>query len=178
MKINTRVVAVLSLCLLLGPSMLIAQTHQTANTLKLKESASRPEATIADGALLVGHWEGEFLGAMAEELWLPAVGNSMLGVFRLYGDDGVLFYETMILVEEEESVSLKLKHFHPDLKGWEEKDEMVTFRLVRADKDALWFEGLTFRKQPDGSLKGFIAIRQDDGSVEEHSFVYRPVGAR
>lgn len=178
MKMDIRIVVVVSLYLLLGPRVLIAQTQQTANTLKLEESAPRPQATIEDVGLLIGHWKGEFLGAMAEEFWLPAAGNSMLGVFRLYGDEGVLFYETMILVEEEESVSLKLKHFHPDLTGWEEKEEVVTFRLVKADKNALWFEGLTFRMQPDGSLKGFIALRQDDGSVEEQSFVYLPVGTQ
>ena len=178
MRMYIRIILVFFLSLLLGPRVLIAQTQQTPNTLKLEESAPRPKATIEDVGLLVGHWEGEFLGSMAEEIWLPAAGNSMLGMFRLYGDDGLLFYEIMILVEEEESVSLKLKHFHPDLKGWEEKDETVTFRLVRANKNDLWFEGLTFRSQPDGSLKCFIALRQDDGSVEEQSFVDQPVGSR
>ena len=175
---DTRTVAVVSLFLLLGPRTVITQTLQTPNTLKLDESTSRPEATLADVDLLVGHWKGEFLGAMAEELWLPAVGKSMLGAFRLYSEDSILFYETMILVEEEGSVSLKLKHFHPDLKGWEEKDDMVTFRFVKANQDGLWFEGLTFQKQPDGSLQAYIALRQDDGSVKEESFVYRPVEAR
>ena len=178
MRLDIRIAAVVFLYVLLGPSALIAQTQQTPNTLKLDESAPRPAATIADVGLLVGHWEGEFLGAMAEEFWLPPAGNSMLGAFRLYTEDGVAFYEAMVLMEEEESVSLKLKHFHPDLKGWEEKDEVVTFRFVKATEGGLWFEGLTFRKQPDGSLQGFIALRQDDGTVEEESFVYRPVVAK
>ncbi len=176
MRKKNRTTGTVLLALLLAPGVLMAQVQQTPNTLKLDESASRPQATLADVGLLVGHWQGEFLGAMAEELWLPVAGDSMLGVFRLYNQDSVMFYETMIMIEEEGSVSLKLKHFHSDLKGWEEKDEMVTFRLVKATEDGLWFEGLTFRKLADGSLRSFIALGQEDGSTAEETFVYHPVG--
>jgi len=151
------------------------QSQQTPNTLSLDNPTERPKATLADISLLVGHWRGEFLGATAEEVWLPPAGGSMLGVFRLYKDDQILFYEIMIAMEEEGSVSLKLKHFHSDLEGWEEKDGMVTFRLVKAGQDAVWFEELTYRKREDGSLQGFIAIRQKDGNVVENSFTLHPL---
>lgn len=151
--------------------------QQTPNTLSLDNTTERPKATLEDIRLLVGHWKGEFLGALAEEVWLPPAGGSMLGVFRLYKDDRVLFYEIMIAVEEEGSVSLKLKHFHSDLMGWEEKDGMVTFRLVKAGNNAVWFEGLTYHRHEDDSLRGFIAIRQKDGNVTENSFTLHPVGA-
>jgi hypothetical protein len=128
-------------------------------------------------ALLVGHWKGGFLGSTAEEVWLPPAGGSMLGAARLYNDKNVVFYEIMIAVEEERSVSIKLKHFHPDLKGWEEKNESVTFRFVKASGNTIWFDGLTFRKREDGSLQGFIAIRYKDGTVKEESFTYQPVKA-
>lgn len=149
--------------------------QQTPNTLGFDETTERPKATLEDIRLLVGYWRGEFLGALAEEVWLPPAGGSMLGVFRLFKDDRVLFYEIMIAVEEEGSVSLKLKHFHPDLTGWEEKDGLVTFRLVKAGNNAVWFEGLTYKKLEDDSLQGFIAIRQKDGNVTENSFTLRPV---
>lgn len=161
--------------LLLSPGLLLAQTQQTPNTLRLDRSDERPKATLADATLLVGHWRGEFLGSMGEEVWLPPAGGTMLGVFRLYREDRVVFYEIMTLVEEEGSIALKLKHFHPDLKGWEEKDEIVTFPLVRSGNDALWFDGLTYRRHEDGTLHGFIAIRQKDGAVTEESFVLQPV---
>jgi len=85
-----------------------------------------------------------------------------------------MFYEFMLLLEEEGSVSMKLKHFHGDLKGWEEKDEMQTFRFVKSTPDGVWFEGLTFLKQADGSLKGYIALKGKDGKAQEEAFVYRP----
>lgn len=161
--------------ILCWPCALSAQSPQTPNTLKLDRPAERPRATLADARLLVGHWRGEFLGGVAEEVWLPPAGGTMVGVFRLFREDKVVFYEIMTAVEEEGSVSLKLKHFHPDLKGWEEKDEMVTFRLVRSGKDALWFEGLTYRRLADNSLQGFIAIQSKDGVVREESFTLKPV---
>ena len=166
------------LCLSLFPRVLPAQRLQTPNTFALDASAARPKATLADLTLLVGHWQGGFLGSTAEEAWLPAAGGSMLGVARLYKDKDVVFYEIMIAVEEEESVSIKLKHFHPDLRGWEEKDEMATFQFIKASANTIWFDGLTFHKGEDGSLHGFIAIRYKDGSVKEESFTYQPVTAR
>jgi hypothetical protein len=151
-----------------------AQVTQTEHTLKLEENAARPKATLADVKLLEGHWKGDFLGAKAEELWLPPAGGAMAGIFRMYDGDKVVFYELMVLVEEEGSVSMKLKHFHPDLKGWEEKDAMKTFKLVKATPEGVWFEGLTFLKQADGSLQGYIAFKQKDGGAKEEAFVYRP----
>ena len=115
---------------------------------------------------------------MAEEVWLPPAGGSMLGVFRLYKGDQVIFYEIMVAVEEEGSVSLKLKHFHPDLKGWEEKDSVVTFPLIKASQDTIWFDGLTYRKHADCTLRGFLAIQEKDGRMTENSFTLRPVAKR
>ena len=178
MRQGMRNVVLTLFCILLLPQIGAAQSTHTANTLKLDTPNSRPPATLADIELLVGHWKGDFLDATAEELWLPAAGGSMLGVYRLYKEGKIVFYEIMLAVEEERSVSIKLKHFHPDLKGWEEKDKTVSFRLIKASADTIWFEGLTFRRQADGSLKGFIAIRSKDGSLKEESFLYKPVTAK
>jgi hypothetical protein len=177
MKRGSATCLVTLLWILLLPGIVAAQSPQTPNTLKLDNPTARPKATLADIKLLVGHWKGEFLGATAEEVWLPAAGGSMLGTFRLYRGKEVLFYEIMIATEEEGSVSIKLKHFHRDLKGWEEKNETITFRFIQAHEHAVWFEGLTYRKLEDGSLQGFIAIRHTDGSVKEESFRYQPVRA-
>ena len=163
------------LCLFLSPGVMPAQSMQTPNTMQWDGSAVRPKATLADLAMLVGHWRGGFLGSTAEEVWLPAAGGAMLGTARLFKEEAVVFYELMIAVEEEGSVSLKLKHFDPGLKGWEEKDATVTFRLVKADRNTLWFEGLTLRRLDDGTLQGFIAIEYKDGSVKEERFTYQPV---
>ena len=98
---------VLVLLLMLLPGAVLAQVQQTPNTLKLEEGAARPAATLEDVQLLAGHWEGPFMGATAEEVWLPAAGGTMLGMFRMFSEGEVFFYELMHMVEEEGSVSLK-----------------------------------------------------------------------
>lgn len=172
---RTSTTAALLLCAALLPAIATAQSQLTPNTLKLNDPGARPRATLADLRLLVGHWQGEFMGGMAEEVWLPAAGGSMLGVYRLYKGNKVILYEIMIATEEEGSLVMKLKHFHADLKGWEEKDETTAFRFVKAAGNTAWFDGLTYRKQADGTLQGFLATRHGDDPVEEQAFTYRPV---
>ena len=150
-----------------------AQVQQTANTLKLADGAKRPKATLKELGMLVGHWQGDFLGSKAEEVWLEPAGGSMIGMFRIFSDKAPMFYEFWAVVEEEGSVTMKLKHFNPDMTGWEEKDKMVNFRLVKFDKDNLWFEGLTYSRQKDGSIRGYVAIGAKDGTIKEESFVLK-----
>ena len=167
--------AALFFCVALLPGIAAAQGQLTPNTLKLDDPNARPKASLADLKLLVGHWRGEFMGGIAEELWLPAAAGSMLGVYRLHKADKVVLYEIMIVTAEEGSVLMRLKHFHSSLKGWEEKDQMETFRFIKASQNAVWLEGLTFRKQGDGSLQGFLATSHRDGTVKEEAFTYQPV---
>ncbi len=147
----------------------------TPNTLRLAEGAARPAATLDAARLLVGHRRGPFLGGEMEEIWLPPDGGTMLGLFRLIRDGAASFYEIQAIVEEEGSIALKVKHFAADLTAWEEKDEMASFRFVKAAPDALWFEGLTFRALPDGGLEGFIALKDKDGAMREEAFRLRPI---
>ena len=98
----------LVLLLMLLPGTLLAQVQQTPHTLKIEEGAARPAATLEDVQLLLGHWEGPFMGGTAEEIWLPEAGGTMLGMFRMYSGGELFFYELMHMVEEEGSVSLKL----------------------------------------------------------------------
>ena len=148
----------------------------TPNTLRLAEGAARPAASLDDARLLVGHRRGPFLGGEMEEVWLPPDGGTMLGLFRLIRDGAASFYEIQAIVEEEGSIALKVKHFAADLTAWEEKDEMASFRFVKAAPGALWFEGLTFRALPDGGLEGFIALNGRDGELREERFRLQSVG--
>ena len=97
-------------------------------------------------------------------------GGAMAGVFRIVRDGEVVFYEIMTLVEHDGSVELRLKHFNADLTGWEDKEEMVTFRLVRVEPAAIYFGGLTFLRHGNDRLETFVAIRYDDGRLEELAF--------
>jgi hypothetical protein len=82
--------------------------------------AQHATATLSDFAWLAGHWTGPGLAGAAEETWTGPAGGSMLGMYRLVREGKVVFYEILTLTEKDGSVVLRLKHFNPDLTGWEE----------------------------------------------------------
>jgi hypothetical protein len=139
------------------------QDKETANTLKLT-GTSRPKATINDIAWLAGHWKGTALGGVTEELWSPPQANTMMGSYRLIKDDTVtVFYEIVTIVEESSSLAIRLKHFNKDLTGWEEKNEVREFKLVRKERNKLWFEGMTFEVLDENNFQVFLAIQKRNG---------------
>ncbi len=99
----------------------------------------------------------------------------MVGVFRLVRDGSVQFYELVILVEEDGSLVLRLKHFGPDLAGWEPKDETVDFPLVRRTSDALSFDGLTIRRDGEDRMRVWVALGAEGEEAREAAFEYRRV---
>ena len=76
-----------------------------------------------------------------------------------------MFTEHMYLVEEEGTLVLRLKHFNEDLTGWEEKHDILTFRLVATKACAAYFQALTLRcadaERPGEGL--VAAVRMQSG---------------
>ncbi|HKZ81681.1 MAG TPA: DUF6265 family protein [Pyrinomonadaceae bacterium] len=103
-----------------------AQSQDSAHTLKLDEKGVSPPASIAAVSWIAGHRRAAALGGVCEEIWSEPVGNSMVGMFRFVKDGKVVFYELMT-IEEDKSLVLKIKHFNPDLSGWERKMLPRTF---------------------------------------------------
>lgn len=163
--------------LTLGPGVVpsTAQESDTTRTIRLTEDAPRPTASILDVSWLAGRWLGQGLGATTEEVWLPPTGGTMVGVLRLVRGDSVDFYELVTLVEEEGSLVLRLKHFGPDLVGWEAKGESASFPLVRRQEESLWFDGLTIHRLDEDEMEVWVALQQQDESIREARFTYRRV---
>ena len=158
--------------LLLASSDATAQSQRTEHTLKLDEPDARPEATLADVTWLTGSWAGEAFGGTFEQVWNPASAGSMVGLFKLMNGGAVNFYEILLLVEEEGSVSLKVKHFTPDFVAWEEKDDYTRFRFVSADDNAIHFSGLSFYRVGDDEMHAYIVMRSGE-TIREEKLVYR-----
>lgn len=155
---------------------LSAQERYTEHTLQRPEGTERPSATIEQMAWLAGHWRGSGLGGECEEMWTPPVNGTMLGSFRFMKDGEPIFYELLTLSEKEGSLTFRLKHFNPDLTGWEEKADFVEFEFV-ADRDGVMhFDGMSFHRDGD-SLMVYLAIGNDDGSLREEVFRYTRVGS-
>lgn len=119
---------------------------------------------------LIGYWSGPGFGGECEEVWMPAKDGHMVGTFRFWMDGDLVFSEFMNLVQEGESVSMKLKHFNPDLSGWEEKEEWTTFRLIELSEHKVWFDGLTIERIGDEMIYHLALTENGEVTIEELKF--------
>lgn len=153
------------------PFGLIAQNQ----TLTYDTTIGSPPATLKDVAWMEGHWRGEALGGIVEEIWSPPLGNSMMCVFKMVQDDEVQFYEICTITEREGTLILQLKHFHGNLHAWEEKDETVDFPLVKVTPGKVYFDGFTVERISEDEINIYVVIGHSDGKSEEVRFVYKRV---
>jgi hypothetical protein len=172
---KTTLVLLGALLLLAATSTSFAAQPWTANTQRLAEGEKSPPATIADMGWYQGRWTGSGLGGYNEEIWSPPRDGMMMGMYRMLKDGKPVFYELLIITEESGSLMIKLKHFHPDLRGWEERDAdaAVKFPFVAKKDNRLYFDGMTFERVADDRVKVYLVIEnRKDGSVREETFEY------
>jgi hypothetical protein len=169
-------IAGLALCAALVASRAAAQEKLTERTFKLAPGAQSPTATLAEMRWLAGRWVGQALGGTSEEIWSEPEAGAMMGMYRLVRDGKPVFYELLTVVEENRSLVVRLKHFNPDLTGWEEKDKAVDFPLVAVRDGAVHFEGMSFHPKGD-TLTVYLAIGQKGGGMREEAFSYTRAGA-
>ena len=92
--------------------------------------------------------------------------------FRLIHENEVSFYEFIVIREIDSTITMQLKHFDNELRGWEEKDKSVTFPLVEISEDAVYFEGLTFKRISPDEMTVYVLINEED-SINEVTFAYK-----
>lgn len=124
-------------------------------------------APLADAAWLAGRWVGEGLGGECEETWAPAAGGQMVGHFRLVTAGKPVFYEIMLLDRVEAGLRLRVKHFHANFHGWEEKDGWHSFEPGVVDGDALRFPGLVLRKFGEDRAEFVVTIENGGKANDE-----------
>ena len=170
MTITARILGLMLLVCLAQSAL--AQSQRTEHTYALDDPDNRPAATLADVSWLVGNWSGEAFGSQFESHWNSPSAGSMVGFFKLMNGDAVNFYELLLLVEEEGSLSLKVKHFSPEFTAWEEKEDYTRFRFVKADENAIHFSGISFYRISDDEMHAYLVMRSGD-SIREEKLVYR-----
>lgn len=168
----TRIAAAIAALALLAPLPGALSAQET----RVGEAGFQsPPATIAAADWLTGQWSGAGIGgAEAHESWLAPSAGTMVGTFvQENADRTIMFTEHMYLMEHEGSLVVRLKHFNPDLTGWEEKDGMVTFRLLSAEPCALYFSALTYRCEGEGGMVVAVRMKSDQPEPEELVFRFR-----
>ncbi len=146
---------------------------QSENTLKAGSGTVRPAAGLEVIDWLTGHWRGEAMGGITEEIWSPTLAGSKMFNFRLVAGGQVVFYEFGVMSEENGSLVLRLKHFDGDLKGWEEKDGYEEFHLVKATPSRIYFDGITFEKVSPDEINMFVLMEEPGKKPRELKFSYR-----
>ena len=157
----------LALFLLAPLQVLLAQ-----NTLQMEQGDTSPTATIALVKFMEGHWTGPAFGGFTEEIWSPAIGGSMMFVFRHLIDDKVNFYEIGHIREVDNSLIFELKHFDANLHGWEAKDEVQRFKFIKTEGNRVYFDGFTFENISPQKIAIYGLIGNDDGTTTEMVFNY------
>jgi hypothetical protein len=161
--------------IILAFAFLWAAAAPAQNTRSLAPGAKGAAASVGDLAWMVGHWEGKGLGGQSFETISPPVGGQMAGHFQQVKDGKLFFYEIYHFAPKDGSLVLRIKHFSPDLTGWEEKGVTVEFPLVAVEKDAAYFDGLTIRRTGRDRMESFVRIKQKDGTTQEAAFRFRRV---
>lgn len=157
---------VLVVCFLLT-STAASQDTWTKNTLKLNTGRKGEAAKISEMAWLAGTWSGPGLGGSNEEIWSAPQGGVMMGVYRMLKDLKPVFYEFLTLSETDGGLLIRIKHFGPDLVGWEEKDKTEDMRFIRKDRNRFYFHGLTWEVSGSDKVTIYLAIESKNGVKEE-----------
>lgn len=165
--------AVLLFALLLCSGVCAAEDGPFVETRVAVQGQDAPPATVDELAWLAGAWVGEGLGGTAREVYSPPSGGLIAGHFIYQRGETVGFFELLSIAEVDGSLVYRLKHFNPDLTGWEEKDQVVEFPLVAHEGDAFYFDGLTIRKDGDDGMVAAVRIDRGEAGVGEAVFRYR-----
>jgi hypothetical protein len=152
--------------------LLATLSCKAQNTLSFQEGETSPKATLSEVSWMAGHWKGEAFGGITEEIWSPPLGGSMMFSFKLVVEGEVSFYELGHIRQLDETLIFEIKHFGGDLKGWEEKDEVQSFKLIKVDGNRLYFDGFTFEKVSDKEINIYGLIHEGD-TIEEVKFNYK-----
>ncbi len=144
----------------------------------LADGEQSPAAHIDSLAWLAGHWTGAVFGGEADEIWAPAAGSAMLGMFRHVKEGKVTFLELMVIESTEESLVLRLKHFNRHLVGWEKQDESISFPLVEVAGRVVYFDGLTMETLDEDHITVAVETHDEAGNVGVQSFSYHRTETR
>lgn len=112
-------------------------------------------------AWISGAWTGDGFGGTSEEIWsVPSTDGTIMGTYRHHKADGSLnFYEFLVL----DSTGLRLKHFSPDMKGWETKEDFVQFEAITFTENKIVLKGLVYELKSEDEMEIRLDLKGKDG---------------
>ncbi|MEZ4853174.1 DUF6265 family protein [Flavobacterium sp.] len=140
------------------------------NTLTYNNEKGVSKATLQDVEWISGTWRGEAMGGICEEFWDKPSAGTMLFCFKFIENGKVVFYELGHIKQIDNSLVLEIKHFGPDLKGWEKQDEKESFQLVKIESNKVYFDRFTFEKVSENEMNIYVVFEE---SGKEMKFNYK-----
>ncbi len=125
------------------------------------EGSPAPRATIANMAWIEGHWIGEMPDGPVEHVVLSPRFGHLPGFVRALGDRSPVFYEISVFAEAGDSLTVRVKHFTPELAGWEAQSGYVDRPLVDRDATNFYFDGITFSRTGRDSFTVYFLNRSE-----------------
>lgn len=123
------------------------------------------EFDINDYRWLAGSWTGDGFGGISEEIWAEPVDGTMMGMYRHYKDGKIVFYEFLLLDEN----GIRLKHFNPDITGWEEQEKYIEFEMISYSSEKIEMKGLTFERKSDSEMEIRLKMKRN-GEIHTEIF--------
>lgn len=132
-------------------------------------TATPPPASIDELGWLAGSWVGTGMGQPVTETYSASLGGRISGHFAMAdGKGGIVFTEIVDYVPDGPSLAYRVRHFNPDLSGWEDKTgKPVIFRLVAVERDRWFFDGMTLERTGPDALTLWVRIGKADATREE-----------
>jgi hypothetical protein len=111
------------------------------------------------------------MGADVTETYSAPLGGQITGHFAMTdGKGGVAFTEIVDYVPLRNSLAYRVRHFNPDMSGWEDKTgKPVIFPLVAIEKDRWFFDGMTIERTGTDALTMWVRIAEN-GTTNEVPF--------
>ena len=138
--------------------------------MKLSKDQPVGKGSLDQLSWLEGYWQGSGFGGTCDEVWMPAMDNTMSGIFRYSKNDTLKFKEYLVIEEIDSSLVLKLKHFNRDLTPWEEKDEWTVFELIKIDEQTAYFNGLTYQRRNNELIIMLRLSSEGEKYIEKFTF--------
>jgi len=130
------------------------------------EVSPLPAAMVAETeshplTFMTGHWIGEGLGGVVEEVWTAPRAGVMMAMFRSITKGRTAFYELVTVQEGRDGWEMRLRHFHSDLVAWEEKTKPLVWPMSHSDESSAVFGPVTY--ELDGPDKLVAYVELDEG---------------
>jgi len=134
-------------------------------------------SALQEVAWIAGSWKGDQQGSVIEEIWTEPEGNNMIGMFRLLNDGRPKFFELMSISAEKAGITIAIKHFGPDMTGWEAKENAERFRLADLSGTKATFrheseEGKTLVYERTGDRLMIVLEKRQDGKPSALTFTF------